>query len=235
MMSKRYYFILTALPELPELGQPAPLTLAEFRQLIIDEGPEAILVDAVLLEEDLTMREAVLTGEIDHADGIVLTNEQVMGREELPDFLQAEPDRHYRIATDATWWNYYNYVNDLAQAHNNAFLRDFVGFEVNLRNALAQARAEKLGLQVSDYIVAQDLGQDQNVSEILSAWSTAPTPIKAMQVLDQHRRKWLDDNAGYYNFGIDEILSYARTLILVSRWQRLQEKSDKQSSGSNNQ
>ena len=232
MMEKRYYFILTALPELPQLGQPAPLGLAEFRELIIEEGPESVLVDAVLLEEDLTMREAVLSGEIDHAEGIVLTDEQVMGREDLPDFLRTEPDRHYRIAADATWWNYYNYVNDLAQSHHNAFLRNWVGFEVNLRNALVEARAAKLNLQASDFIVAQDIGEDQDVSEIISAWSTAPTPIKAMQVLDQHRRKWLDDNVAYYNFGIDEILAYARTLILVARWYRLEEKSKNQSAES---
>jgi len=222
-MSKRYYFIVTSLPELPELSQPAPLTLVEFRELVIDEGPQSVLVDAVLLEEDLTMRQAILSGEIDHAEGIVLTDEQVMGRADLPDFLQIEPDHHYRITEDAIWWNYYNYVNDLALRYHSNFLRDWVGFEVNLRNTLSQVRAEKLGLQASDYIVAEDLAGDQDVSDIISAWSSAPTPIKAMQLLDQYRRKWLDDNVAYYNFGIDELLAYARTLILVVRWHRLEE------------
>jgi len=217
-----YYFILTSLPVLPDLGEPAPMDLREFRQLARQEASAAPQVDAVLLERDLLLREAVLAGQIERADGVVLSNEQVAGDEPLPDFLAPAADRQYRVAADSTWEAYYRYVFQSAAEHHSPFLREWAGFEVTLRNALAEERASKLGLDVHDYLVADDLAGDvDSVADTVSAWALAPDPLSATKVLDQRRRQWLEENARYFTFAVDELLAYARGLVLVNRWQTL--------------
>ena len=217
-MSDHYYFILTALPALPELGEAAPMDLRQFRRLTCEEASAAAMVDAVLLEQDILSREAVLAGEIEQADGVVLTNAQVAGDEPLPESLTPPTDRRYRIAADAVWEAYYRYVNRF----ESPFLREWAGFEVSLRNALAEERAGKLGLDVHGYLVAEDLAGDaDSVADAVSAWGNAPDPLSALKVLDRRRRQWLEEHSRYFSFAADELLAYARELMLVNRWQML--------------
>ncbi len=224
-MSNRYFFILTALPTLPDLGEAPPMDLREFRQLTCEEAQAAAMVDAVLLEQDLLSREAVLAGEIEQADGVVLTNEQVAGDEPLPEFLTGPADRQHRVAADAMWEAYYRYVRRSAAKYNSPFLREWTGFEVTLRNALAEERANKLGLDVHDYLIADDLvDETESMTEAVSAWAEAPDPLSALKVLDQRRRQWLEEHSRYFTFAVDELLAYARELVLVNRWHVLEQK-----------
>ena len=228
-MSDHYYFILTSLPALPDLGAAAPMDLREFRQLAREEALAATMVDAVLLEQDLLSREAVLAGEIEQADGVVLTNGQVAGDEPLPEFLTPPTDlayrqagRQYRVAADAVWEAYYRYVRRSAAEYNSPFLREWTGFEVSLRNALAEERAGKLGLDARDYLVAEDLADEtESMTDAVSAWADAPDPLSALKVLDRRRRQWLEEHSRYFTFAVDELLAYARELVLVNRWQAL--------------
>ncbi len=226
-MSNRYYFILTSLPEIPDLGESPPMGLRDFRTLAADEASAAEMVDAVLLEQDLMQREAVLAGEVERVEGIVLTDAQVTGDEPLPDYLSAAPDRQYKIAIDAAWERYYRYVHDLGSARHSRFLREWTGFEVALRNALAEARASKLGLDGHDYLVAEDIAsENESADDTVSAWSDAPEPLTAMKLLDRRRQEWLDENSQYFTFAVDELLAYARRLVLVNRWQTLKYQAD---------
>ncbi len=224
-MVGHYYFILTALPALPDLGEAAPMGLREFRRLACEDASAAPLVDAVLMEQDLLLREAVLAGEIEQAGGVVLTNEQVAGAELLPDFLTPPTDRQYRVAADAAWEAYYRYVCRLAAEHHSPFLREWAGFEVALRNALAEERANKLGLDAHDYLVADDLAGDADpVADTVSAWAEATDPLSAMKLLDRRRRQWLEEHSRYFTFAVDELLAYARGLVLVNKWQAIRQK-----------
>ncbi|MDY7010722.1 MAG: DUF2764 family protein [Planctomycetota bacterium] len=208
------------------------MDLREFRQLARQEASAAPQVDAVLLEQDLLLRESVLAGQIERADGVVLSNEQVVGDEPLPDFLAPVSDKQYRLAGDGTWEAYYRYVFQLAAEHHSPFLRKWVVFEVTLRNALAEERAGKLGLDAHGYLIADDLaggwagvsGDVDSVADTVSEWAAAPDLLSAAKVLDRRRRRWLEENAGYFTFAVDELLSYARGLVLVNRWQALEQK-----------
>lgn len=224
-MVGHYYFILTSLPALPDFGEASPMGLREFRRLACEDASAAPLVDAVLMEQDLLLREAVLAGQIERAGGVVLANEQVAGDEPLPDFLTPPADRQYRVAADAAWEAYYRYVCRSAAEHHSPFLREWAVFEVTLRNALAEERAGKLGLDVHNYLVADDLsGNVDSVADTVSEWAEAPDPLSAMKLLDRRRRQWLEEHSRYFSFAVDELLAYARGLVLVNRWQAIGQK-----------
>ena len=79
-----------------------------------------------------------------------------------------------------------------------------------------------LGLDVHDYLVAADLAGDvDSVADTVSAWASAPDPLSALKVLDRRRRQWLEEHSRYFSFAADELLAYARELMLVNRWQML--------------
>lgn len=223
-MARSYYFLLTSLPGLPELGEPPPMPLREFRARVLDEPSLAPSVDALLLEHDLLTRQAALAGEVRLPEGVVLSDGQVAGEEPLPEFLidPARPGR--RIPSDLTWEAYFRYLHKMGAGSGSKFLRRWAGFEVGLRNALALARARTLGLDALEYLVAPEIS-DPNAeaitNEAVAAWQQAAEPLAALRALDQRRRRWIDDNAGYFTFAADEVLAYAAKLMLVDRWRRI--------------
>jgi hypothetical protein len=221
-MARRYYFLLTSLPTLPELGEAPPVGLRDFRERLSQAPSARPLVEALLMEQDLVSREAALAGETERPEPLVLTAEQVGAQEPLPEFLAAAAEQPRRIVADAMWQAYYRYVDRLALAENCRFARLWVGFEVALRNALAMARARTLDLDAHDYLVAEELADEEaGVDEIVSAWSAAAEPLSALRVLDERRFRWIEENARYFSFALDELAAYARKLVLITRWHEL--------------
>jgi len=220
-MTGRYYFLLTSLPALADLGAAPPMDLAELRDRVASESKPhaAALIDAILLEGDLVLREAAQAGEIERPAPAVLTPGQADGTEPLPEALaDAEPDRPRRIPADRTWEAYWRHAARAADAARCPFARQWVGFEVALRNGLATARARTLGLDAHDYLVAEDLAAESAPDEIIAAAAPAADPLAALRALDEARWRWVLDNEGYYSFAIDELAAYARKLALATRW-----------------
>ncbi|KPK86203.1 MAG: hypothetical protein AMJ81_01790 [Phycisphaerae bacterium SM23_33] len=218
-MARRYYFLLTSLPGLPVLGETPPVELADFRRMAAEDAAAAGLIDALLLDHDLVLREAAMAGEIPAPTPAVLTREQARGEAPLPQFLSVEPAAARRIPADAIWEAYYRYVDRLAGQRRCDFARRWVGFEVGLRNALVVARAAALKLDPQNYLVAEELAlAEAGVDDVVAAWSEAPNPLAALRVLDEGRWRWTQEHSQYFSFALDELAAYARRLILVSRW-----------------
>ncbi|KKL67372.1 hypothetical protein LCGC14_2135650, partial [marine sediment metagenome] len=166
---------------------------------------------------DLLLREALATEELAEVSPAVLTAEQVRGDVPLPEFLTAEPAGRLRIPGDAVWEAHYRHAYRLGGACE--FLREWVGFEVALRNAVATARAETLELDPAGYLLGEDLAdEDAPVQGTVAAWAEAPDPLAALRVLDEGRWTWVDQRSRYFSFAIDELAAYARKLILLTRW-----------------
>jgi len=226
-MAPRYYYLLTSLPALPELGEAPSMDLIGFREKAAAEPGALPVIDAMLLEHDLTLREAALAGEVERPEAVVLTAGQVAGQEALPPYLTIEPSAPRRIAADATWEAYYRHVRHLASSQRCAFAARWVGFEVALRNALVAARAETLGLDGHEYRVAEDLAdEDAPVEQAVSDWSAAENPLAALRALDRRRWAWIDRHARYFSFALDELAAYARKLVLAVRWHLLTRRED---------
>jgi len=222
-MAGRSYYLVSALPALPDLGSPAPMTLADLRDHVRPSARPAALVDTILLSDDLVQREAFLAQEIDAPAPAVLSAEQVRDEAPLPEPLApAEEAAAPPVASDAVWAAYFRHAAEVAGKFRSALLAGWVSYEVALRNALATARAEALELNPADYLVAAELGRtDEDFSDLLAAWSSAPNPLAGQKILDRARWTWLTEHEVWFSFADDEVAAYAAKLVLLVRWERL--------------
>jgi len=225
-MAGRHYYLVSALPALPDFGSPAPMTTADLRDHVRPSARPAALVDTILLSDDLVQREAFLAKEIDAVAPAVLAAEQARDESPLPEPLAPAEEAAARpVASDAVWAAYFRHAAEVAGNADSALLAGWVSYEVALRNALVTARAEALELDPSDYLVAAELeGTDEDFSDLLAAWSSAPNPLAGQKILDRARWTWLTEHEGWFSFAADELAAYAAKLILLVRWERLSEK-----------
>ncbi len=227
-MSGENYYLVTSLPALPELGEPAPMDPGQLLRHVETVPAARELVATVLLQDDLLQREALAAGEIETPEPSVLSAEQLRGEAPLPDWLSepvraGEADSARRLTVDAAWASYFRHAMAVARRRRCAFLREWVRREVSLRNALARRRAAALGLEPSDYLVAEDIaaGEDPDLESILNEWSAAADPLGAQRTLDRARWAWLESHDAWFTFHDDELAAYAAKLMLIVRWERI--------------
>jgi len=225
MRLDRYYY-LASLPALGELGTPPPMGFAELWEWLADHRRWSDLVGGLFLLDDLRQREAYLSGEVKDMEPTVLSVSQMLNRSPLPDYLAAEPGETEgpprRVAADGLWEAYFRHAARLADRWRSPFLAAWVAREVALRNALAAARAARLGLEEADYLVAADLAAaDEDFAGLLSEWAAAPTPLAGQQRLLRAQWDWLARHDAHFTFDEDELLVYAARLMLLAQWQRM--------------
>ena len=238
------YYCITSLPNLGELGSVPPVGLAELCVYLGEDRPRQQLAECLFLLEDLLQREAYLAGELSKVAPAVLTEQQVRDESPLPRYLVTETppedsddpgpsgssaspvstptaaDKH--PPADSLWDAYFHHVARTAQRFRCGFLSAWVSHEVALRNAIVSVRADRLGLDETDYLVALDLLEDdEQVAEIVGDWESAPTPLAGQRVLIRGRWTWLAEHDGYYSFRNDEVAAYAARLMLLHEWRRI--------------
>ena len=223
MMAAQHYFLLSSLPHLGELGSAPPVTSRRLLEMVTDAGGPQALIETLLLEDDLVQREAVMAGEIDQAEPVVLTVDQLRDEQPLPEALSGGADQPPgRIAADAVWGAYFHHAADVARQSGSGFLAARVAWEVALRNALAEARAKTLGLDATEYLVAEDLAdRDADLAAVLNEWAAAGDPLAGLRAINGARWGWLVEHEGWFTFGDDELAAYAAKLMMLHRWHRL--------------
>ncbi|MFP4053951.1 MAG: DUF2764 family protein [Phycisphaerae bacterium] len=218
------FYLITSLPSLGELGNAPPISAEQLLQRVGIDHPAREAVEAILLGDDLLQRESAAAGEIEEVSPAVLTPAQARDEEPLPKPMLVEQRQAPRVAADALWANYFHYVADVAAATGCEFLRRWVGFEVALRNTVAEQRATDLGLDASAYRVADDLSDEMaDLRSAVNEWSNAPNPLDALRALDRARWEWMNRNDAWFSFSDDELAVYAARLVLLIRWNRLTE------------
>jgi hypothetical protein len=225
MRLDRYYYI-ASLPALGELDTPPPMGFAELWEWLADHRRWSDLVGSLFLLDDLRQREAYLSGEVQSMDPTVLSVSQMLNRSPLPEYLVPEPGETEgpprRVAADSLWEAYFRYAAQLADCWRSSFLAAWAAREVALRNALAAARAERLGLEKADYLVAADLAaEDEDLAGLVSEWAAAPTPLAGQQRLLRAQWDWLAEHDSHFTFDEDELLVYAARLMLLVQWRRV--------------
>ncbi|MHC4440987.1 MAG: DUF2764 family protein [Planctomycetota bacterium] len=224
MKGANHYYI-TALPALDELGSKPPLQPAQLLEHVTEcLGPRR-LIETLFLLDDLLQREAFLAGEIREVSPVVLTPSQARNEDSLPAYLVADKEEVSGVLqVDDLWDTYFRHAGDVARQHGSLFLAEWVGHEVALRNSLAAARARRLELDKSHYLIAVDLADnDQDFTALLSEWTAAPTPLEGLRVLIKARWAWLAQHDAWFTFGDDELAAYAAKLMLLHQWRRFHE------------
>lgn len=226
MKSARHFYI-TMLPALGDLGSSPPMKLADLLEHVEENRKWLELLEALVLFDDLHQREALLAGETDEVEPAVLTLQQMQGEARLPAWADAPTDAEQgvELEVDRLWGRYFHCAHRLAVSGGSRFLAQWVEFEVALRNALAAARARRLGLGESDYQVATDLVRgDQDLALVLSEWEAATTPLDGLRVVIRARWSWVDRHDAWFSFSVDELLAYAARVMLLEQWRRTEDK-----------
>ena len=226
--SRRYDYLLSVLPALEPIGNVPPMSKRVFLEQVIDSNGPVETVETLLLCDDLSQYQALLAEEIepDKADLAVLSIDKSENEAVLPDFLLPEEgtdeQEDARVSVDAIWSRYFRHAAGVAKRKGSGFLRDWIRFEVGLRNALATTRAHTLELDAEAYLVAPDLAdRDIDYTHAISTWSAASNPLAAQEALDKVRWDWLEENGGWYTFKAREIEVYAAKLVLLHHWRRI--------------
>lgn len=236
---RRYDYLLSVLPALEPIGSVPPMSKRDFLEQVIDSNGPVETVEMLLLCDDLTEYQALLAEEIDHgrADFAVLSIDKSENEAVLPAFLLPEEgtdeEADARASVDAIWSRYFHHAAAVAKRKGSGFLRDWIRFEVGLRNALVTKRARILGLDAEAYLVAPDLAdRDIDYTHAISTWSAASDPLAAQEALDKIRWDWLDANGGWYSFKAREIEVYAAKLVLLHHWRRIMSEKHRNKTGS---
>jgi hypothetical protein len=227
--AKRHFYLLCVLPDLKPFGSVPPINKQELLAVVTESGGPADVVRTLLLSDDLLQREALLAGEVelDHADLAVLSLQEANDEHSMPLFLEPaqedEPkDNRIVIAADRIWRSYFHHAAQIARKTRTHFLAAWIGFEVGLRNATAEARAEALGLEPRPYMVAPELADPQiRFDNILTDWNAASNPLNGLEILDRARCDWLREHERWYSFSDDEVAAYTAKLMLLHRWHRI--------------
>ncbi len=234
-MSERYYYLLTALPALHDLGAAPPMTLPDLLERVAEAGGPVDLCRAVALGDDLLQRDAVVAGELDSPSPAVLRDAQMRGEEPLPEDLRPTGDEEAaatRLTTDLLWTRYFRWAAQVAASQKSVFLDRWIGLQVGLRNALAVARAKSLGLDPQNYVVAPELADGaEDFGPVLAEWATAPNPLVAQRVLDRALWNAVVSRDEWFSFASDEVAAYTAKLMLVHRWWRLSQEAGSPSAG----
>lgn len=222
MRSERYYYI-SALPGLGELGSVPPMGFAGLMERVGERPRLAEIVGAVLLFDDLLQRQGFLCREISQVEPAVLSPEQARNESPLPEYLLPRADSAiWAAAEDGLWDAYFRHVAGVARAAGCRFLAAWVGYQVGLRNALASARARRLGLEEAGYLVAVDLADPaEDLTGLVGEWAAAASPLAGWQALLRGQWEWLDRHDPWFSFSEDEFAVYAARLVLLHQWRRV--------------
>jgi hypothetical protein len=224
-MLDRYYF-LASLPAMGELGTEPPMGFAELLEHLAGSWSRHVLLGTIFLLDDLVQREAHLAGELAEVDPAVLSVQQASGEQPLPDrlveYLQASQTQTSGALADRLWEAYFRLAEAVAKRLGSPFLREWVHYEVSLRNALVTMRSKRLGLEAAEYRVAKDLSTlEGDFDAVLAEWASAPTPLAGQQVLLRARWTWVEAHDAWFSFRDDELAAYAIRLMLLQQWSRI--------------
>jgi hypothetical protein len=221
MKAGNYYYI-TSLPTLGALGDTAPISPGEFLDRLAENNPARNVAAVIFLLNDLLQRESFLVAEIKTIEPVVLNERQIKNEEPLPAFLSLEEKHTRMIRVDNLWENYFRYADRVAVENDSRFLKEWIGFEVSLRNTLATERAKRLGLDPGPYLVADDLQEtSEDFSSVIREWASAVNPLAGHKVLTLARWQWLAGHDAWFSFENDELAAYAAKLMLLLQWHRL--------------
>jgi vacuolar-type H+-ATPase subunit C/Vma6 len=239
----RYYFLAAYLPELHRDDTKIRVSLGDLleERLQIPEQ-DWKEIELVLLGRDIFTIERLLSRKpvdpVEHSlFSVEFWREQIRSPREGPDFLL-----EYLRSTDAQVFGpkeidrlYGAYFDHVASETKSAFLRDYFGFQRDLRNATTALRARRKGIGPSEAVVgegefvdilggstAEDFGLSRE-HPWMEGLLKAETPDQLQELIEQLLWEYLDEHAGTDPFGFGVILAYLLKIEMLQKRLELSE------------
>ena len=233
----KYYFLVTYLPEIQRDDKKTKLRFAD----LLDEqyyiAPEDWRqIELVLLSRDFLLLEKLLSGkdaDVEHTlHEKEFWKEQIKAPKEVPDFLEAFLQRiseEGSFGPDEVNQLHRIYYDHAIQAASNPFLKEYLAFEMLLRNVLAAIRARRKGLPPADHVLgegeiveqlgragAEDFGLGQEIPWI-ERLVEARDPLQLEDTIEQILWDYLDEQTTQVYFDFEVILAYLLKLQLLEK------------------
>jgi len=233
----KYYFLVTYLPEIQRDDKKIKLRFADLlaeREYMAPEDWRQI--ELVLLAGDFLLLEKLLGGK-DADVGYSIYDkefwkEQVKAPKEVPYYLEAFLQRiseQKSFGPDEVNQLHRIYYDHAIQAASNPFLKEYLAFEMLLRNVLAAIRARRKGLPPSDHVLgegeiveqlgrasAEDFGLGQEIPWI-ERLVEARDPLQLEDTIEQILWDYLDEQTTQVYFDFEVILAYLLKLQLLEK------------------
>jgi hypothetical protein len=233
----KYYFLVTYLPEIQRDDKKVKLRFADLlaeREYMAPEDWRQI--ELVLLAGDFLYLEKLLSGKDADVEHSIYEKEfwkeQVKAPKEVPDYLEeflqtiAEEKSFGPDEVNQLHQIYYDHA---IQAASNPFLKEYLAFEMLLRNVLAAIRARRKGLPPADHVLgegeiveqlgrasAEDFGLGQEIPWI-ERLVEARDPLQLEDTIEQILWDYLDEQTTQVYFDFEVILAYFLKLQLLEK------------------
>jgi hypothetical protein len=230
-----YYYLIAGLPDIGFDDSKTAMTLEQFREEVFSRlrGADRKVMDLLLLED--TCRQL-----INDRDGFEPTDDMPQF---IHDFIRELKDESWRdkaaFAEDRLWGLFYEY----AMQTDNAFVRRWYEFNLDMNNILSAITARKYGLDMQKVIVgsndtAQALrtsgARDWGLSQELDYFDDVVRLTDETDLAQRERKadimrwNWLEENNFFNFFTVEKLFSFMVRLGMVERWTTLDKEKGQQ-------
>lgn len=247
ILAEQYYYLIVGLPNIEPDADMPPLEQTAFKDVLLEQCSlqEAALLNWLLYPLDnenlvrmLYHKAAMLeTGVFTSKALDNIINKKVDPPHYMSTFLEAfrqDKEAH----SENEWKNklttlYYQATQTLG----NAFLRDWMEFELKLKNLIVAINGRKHNFLYTDALIPggeftiqlasgnkkTDFGLTDDelpVKDVIKMMDNPNLLIKE-KYLDDLRWRWLDEHTFFHYFTIEKLLAYYVKLGILSRWHKL--------------
>lgn len=103
----------------------------------------------------------------------------------------------------------------------HGILKDWMGFEIALRNELARIRSKNKKIDPEKFVHLPDFPQAHISVIALSAHRHNLYALEAQKILDQERWNYLDQLSFGHYFDFEALLIYTLKLKILERWEKI--------------
>lgn len=222
-MANKFYYLLTLLPSLPEIGES--VETSDALTLIRQEEDEGVKVLASLLETETLLEHCA-------------ENHFVAAKEDFdpvfPEYITGdlvELAKDPGTLDESEWHDkvygmWYELMAEIGHKTGTMLLSQWAAREFSLRAQIQMQRDQQSSdtnvineQNLPDFIKEDGFIFDQ--SDLISAYKAFDDPMAAEKFLDQSRVDFLHKAVARYSFDMDELVAYMLELRIHRRYERM--------------
>lgn len=244
--SRKYYYVVSSLPEL-KFASKLPFTVQEFISEYSNELiAEKKLIDVLLLKNDIRNLKLYFENDLNKKTftqpsiyNLEELKEIILIKENVPEFISEFLDKYESNE------EYLDNFNELEQTYlvygaavENTFLHTYFQFELNFRNVISALRSRKKDIDVIKYSVGDEdaiivsriknnkslpdfaIGGEVVWIDKLIQIFDKDEPLNLEESLDKIRFEQINSMIDLLDFQTEKILAFIVQLSILERWNK---------------